>query len=502
VPDGWWNGAGGISTDIGLSSPNASESFTFTNTPFGKIVAKKYFDANENGSKGSDLLEPYMAGWEMTLQVNTGTVAAPVWTNVTSGDFLPGMQENASKSITNAASGVAWNNLRYGSYRVLETNKTGWHNSDPGTDPIAKTADVGSPGVTVPRLFGNWRPCVVWKTINGLPLGDDPANPTPDPIEFQIRSGASTTSQGDILASGFATVANDGKVEFKNSGSWVYLVPDQHYQLVERVPYGFSPSLATVGEPFAFTPGIETDPTADNSYVAVDFIANATGDIVFRTGTGDPRTCDNRPPNMARTIGFWKNWSSVTGGSQDWILDQTLMSAPEPGIYIGNLLLSNDPGTQTGAAADVMKAYLILDKRHRDTGAKAAYDPCMNLASQYLAWRLNILTGADDYPNTRVAAEWAQYYLEKYKFEGTATVWLGGTIGKKKKTPARPFVADVSAVDAANMNYLAGVLDDYNNAGAGAYSAKIIFPNVPADGYPKQVYPPAVHPPALGHPIP
>ena len=108
---------------------------------------------------------------------------------------------------------------------------------------------------------------------------------------------------------------------------------------------------------------------------------------------------------MARTIGFWKNWASAAGskGSQTWVLDATMAKASEPGIYIGYrvaavplsyLILSNDLNTNK-SAVDCLKAVRILDKSNIATGKKMASDPAFNLAAQLLAYKLNLLLGAN-----------------------------------------------------------------------------------------------------------
>src|SRR5262249_61133651 len=79
------------------------------------------------------------------------------------------------------------------------------------------------------------------------------------------------------------------------------------------------------------------NPSGDNSVVCTNFTAVAGQTMTF--------TINNQPPpgGMALTIGFWKNWSSCTGGGQKPTLDTTLASFPGGGGNIGNLFVHTCP---------------------------------------------------------------------------------------------------------------------------------------------------------------
>src|SRR5205823_3175393 len=95
----------------------------------------------------------------------------------------------------------------------------------------------------------------------------------------------------------------------------------------------------------------------------------------------DAISIDNtRPPGGAsRTIGYWKNWSSCSGGGQAPILDRNL---PQ---LVGKLLL--DPAT-LGAQTACVEAVDILNKS-TITGTKMSSDPAYNMAAQLLGALLN-----------------------------------------------------------------------------------------------------------------
>ena len=143
---------------------------------------------------------------------------------------------------------------------------------------------------------------------------------------------------------------------------------------------------------------------------------------------------------MARTPGFWKNWSSVTGGGQDWILDEMLL---KPGlIWVGSMSLGDATGAGRKSADDARNAFRILDKATLN-GTKAAADPAFNLACHYLAFRLNVVSGSISTRTPTWPRQSAQYYLEKSGYNGTTII----------KKPGY----------ATQMNALASYIDNYNN---------------------------------------
>jgi len=176
---------------------------------------------------------------------------------------------------------------------------------------------------------------------------------------------------------------------------------------------------------------------------------------------GDDRTLvvtNNPPPTPggnARTIGYWKNWSSCaqSNGKQydkakargDWskTLDGNL---PQ---QIGDLFLAGAPSV--GAASpDCAKAVSILDKTDIVTGKKMASDAAYGLAAQLLAAKLSIQAGADATVChiTNLIADAQNFLANTINFTGTGS-YLSGKAGQQ------------ALIDQAN--FYAGLLDKYNN---------------------------------------
>jgi hypothetical protein len=205
------------------------------------------------------------------------------------------------------------------------------------------------------------------------------------------------------------------------------------YSLCEFVPAGYRPNWVNgVYGTDWFTPGLAPGTqtsSVDNTYVCVWFtVTSGDGTLTFNV--------DNSKPGLQRTIGYWKNWSSCTRGNQAWILDQTLAKADPTGVQVGDLYLHGD---------DCIDAVRILDKSNINTGKKMASDPAFNVAAQLLAYRLNLLNGADPGCSTaNTAADYTQLILDNLNFNG---------VNHKS----------ISKQVAANLNYLNGILDSYNN---------------------------------------
>ena len=445
----WYHLTSTTSDPIAITAAGGHGSATFVNSKYVSLKVFKWFDADKNKVQGTAALEPPLGGWEFTILGSDGTTTKTGTTDAT-GYF----------TFSKLPAGQTWT--------VTETLKDGWTNSKPGPvlGVVSDTTAQLNVNTAQPTLtFGNWRSLDITKTINGAPFSqfNDPNFPNLA-ITFEVRSGASEGVLGTLLSSVTLNAANNGKATFMANGGVLYL-PAGTYALVEIVPYGFSSTLTTVPGWFKPDPNPAGN-TAPRDRVAVNFTVNG-GAITFNGGTGVNNTVDNAPPNMARTPGFWKNWSSVTGGGQKWVLDQMLL-IPGP-IYVGPIMLGDAPGTKPGSAADALKAYRILDKSTTNNGTKAASDPAFNLACMYLCYRLNVLSGSYAYTNTQLAAQWANYYLNVSKYNGTNPV---------KKASDRLY--------GAQMNALAGFLDRYNN---GQLSPSAPLPPIIPSGNPPLNFP-------------
>jgi hypothetical protein len=339
-----------------------------------------------------------------------------------------GTETGACQSIGYNGGDLTWSSLIPGSYSISETN--------PGSEWTVQV--TGSPA-TVPTDGGQGTASVkntlkpggvkVIKTVAGVaPSGTQS-------FTFQLRDGASTTQLGNIDETLNATAANGGVLNFTT-----VLTPGKHYQLCELVMPGWTTTLnGGVGlfVPGSIIPPTLPNPNVDNSPVCVDFVAVA--------GQTTSYTVDNtRPGGRALTIGFWKNWSTCSGGGQKPILDQTLASFPiasgktTHGVYVG-----------TEYVDTCAKAVAVLNKSDYTSGKKMASDPAYNLAAQLLAYDLNIQGGAGTCGSAITAAQQAQTLLATYNFSGSGSY----TSGANKMTSA----------DQSKANTLAATLDSYNN---------------------------------------
>jgi hypothetical protein len=156
---------------------------------------------------------------------------------------------------------------------------------------------------------------------------------------------------------------------------------------------------------------------------------------------------DNIPPpgGLARTIGFWKNWTSCSSsnGKQRPILDRTLALAEPAGIALGVLTLHGS-ASDPNRAPDCDKAVRVLSKSVITTGVKKASDPTFNLAAQLLAASLNVVAGAGGCGAATTAISDARALLTAVHFNGVTHDKL-------------------SSAQASNANLLASALDRYNN---------------------------------------
>src|SRR5215211_5891005 len=270
----------------------------------------------------------------------------------------------------------------------------------------------------------------VIKTVSGV---TPPATST-QTFTFTLRSGATQIigHPGTVLETKTISSATGWQASFATD-----LVPGDTYQICEQLP-GAGWSL-TFGGLSQFTSeqyladGVTINPAVDNSLRCANFTVTA--------GQTRDLTVDNGPPpgGLALTIGYWKNWSSCTGGGQQPVLDQTLASFPIAsgqtlhGVFIGKLYVTN---CQTAVA--------VLGKSDVKSGKKMSSDPLYNMAAQLLAVELNLQKGSVVCNGLAQKRTDAQTYLNKYSWNGT---------GAYKE----------SAADAAAINALGTYFDRYNN---------------------------------------
>lgn len=290
-------------------------------------------------------------------------------------------------------------NLMSGTYTSTEVVPPTWdltsivcddeaseHPSSVDIDTATATFEL-DPGETVTCTFTNRERgrAKVTKYVGGIgqaPYGDES-------FDFEIRQGASASAAGDVIATATADASNYLDVPFvcaadatdppcRNDINGEALLVPGDYQLCERgLTVNWTTSLAD--EPGYFAPG---PAPADNSTYCIPFTLDAGGEFAI--------TVNNTPPpdGDARTIGFWKNWTSCDGhGNQHDVLGDYLYPATQcvdgaSGILIGDVCIDT-----------CEDAVSILDKRSFD-GQKLASDACYNAASQLLAAQLNNLADA------------------------------------------------------------------------------------------------------------
>jgi len=315
-----------------------------------------------------------------------------------------------------------------GEYTIVETPRPGWDQTD--AEGCTFTVDY-------PQDDGVVFTCTITNTERGTVTVIKTSSlqvPPAGAFTFEIRTGASATEAGTTVASD----SNDetGAVDFDSITDG--LVPGD-YQICETgmLP-GWHSTLSD--DPSSFVPDSD-DPNHDNSIICVPFTLDPGEDEVINV--------DNTPPpgGDARTIGFWRNWSSCSGGNQDPTLDQTLALAPDGGIWVGDLFVDT-----------CQEAVAILSKSDL-AGNKRASDPMYNMAAQLLAAQLNVVAGAGTCPAATTAISQGQALLDAVGFDGVK--WYGGSTVKGKKGTAP--TGTMTTAQAVQANTLAGTLDAYNN---------------------------------------
>ncbi len=114
-------------------------------------------------------------------------------------------------------------------------------------------------------------------------------------------------------------------------------------------------------------------------------------------------------------------------------------------IMIGKLALTGCNPSVNDAGISSTNAVRLLNKSTIGTNKKMANNPLFNFAAQLVAYRLNQPFGGWPDSVAAAAADYGQTMLVQLNFNGTAT----------HGTP--------TAAATADLNYLAKVLDAYNN---------------------------------------
>jgi hypothetical protein len=373
-------------------------SCSFGNTARGTIIVKKV--TNPVGASGTFTFTGDAAG-----SIGDGGT-------ITVNDLVPGTYTSTEADPT---PGFDLTNIT--------CNDSGSATASSGSTATRTATFKLDPGETVTCTFTNRQRghVRVVKTVNGNPLTGAQS------YTFQLRSGASAGAAGTILE----TLTVNASTPSGTLNFTTYLVPGQTYQLCEQMQPGWMTSL---GPPIYSV----YNPSGDNSVVCTDFTVAAGGLKIFNI--------DNKPPpgGLALTIGYWKNWSSCSGGKQKPVLDQKLLAAANGGAPITLGLLVLNP-TTLGAGTACTYAVNVLNKTTIDGKKKMSSDPLINMAAQLLAADLNVVSGAGTCAASTSAITQAHTLLTNYN-------WNGLTYAPK-----------LSSGDAALANSLATLLDRYNN---------------------------------------
>ncbi|MFP2908088.1 hypothetical protein ACLESD_24160 [Pyxidicoccus sp. 3LFB2] len=155
---------------------------------------------------------------------------------------------------------------------------------------------------------------------------------------FEIRKGATANYPG-----GEGTVVVGGLIANSDNMGLIHVpaLPFDTYQVCEvNIPAGWRSSLSVEG---GFIPNSFGNPNPNTRTVCKDVVVQYPWVHLIEvnnTEYTEPPPPPPPPPSApAHTIGYWKNWSSCTGGKQEALLDQALAAAG--GIRIGDLLVKN-----------------------------------------------------------------------------------------------------------------------------------------------------------------
>jgi len=191
----------------------------------------------------------------------------------------------------------------------------------------------------------------------------------------------------------------------------------------------------------AYNPNATDGPPQDLGTRCYSFTVLADETLAFEVD-------NSYPGGDPRTIGYWKNWNSCSGGNQH--LTAEALGGPDAGVYILNDIL-NSPGVLLGnfplGPEDCEAAVNILNKSDAATGKKLANDAAYELASQLLAAKLNHVAGAETCEAVQQAIMDGDQLLIEIGFDGS-----GKYLGPKDKSGNRSLALE-----------LAHSLDLYNN---------------------------------------
>jgi len=341
---------------------------------------------------------------------------------------------------------ITFNNLIPGAgYSVTEPAVTGWDLTNltcsAGGTRSSNTANIVVPaGGNVTCTFENTKRAMVQvsKTFQGAPLTGVQS------FTFQVREGADLDHVGsNVGPTATTTAGNDTNVMF----NFKY-VPGM-YQFCElNIMPGVTPTFTLNGMILPYFVPNGNDPLADNSTVCVNFTIGAGATAAF--------SVENTPPGFAHTIGFWKNWSSCTGGNQASVLDYVLATFPNsPALVqlpLPNPLPPITVGVNVGSynVNTCLEGFYVLSKQFYPVGnsrngrRNSAGNEATNMAAQLLAVKLNIQAGAGSPACLTTLIAEADALLISVGYDGFMT-------------------GNINSTQAQRLNELGAIFDAYNN---------------------------------------
>jgi hypothetical protein len=276
-------------------------------------------------------------------------------------------------------------------------------------------------------------------------------------IRFRLYDAAGTDLNDEV-----STLNDpDGFLQFQTA-----LVPGDSYTICEApVPagYTFEIDVHNGGNvlTYAGPPGA-VDPTGEIQ--CFDFVAaDSPTTLLFYVN-------NSYPGGAPRTPGYWKNWSTCSGGNQAETAAK--LGGVAANVFLLDDLLPQTVGNLTVGELDCQVGVYVLDarwavdandpKEKGDAGKQASNDAAYELARNYLAARLNQDAGACDPEDwtwdtragenqtfEQVLTE-AQNFLVSIDYDGA-----GDLLVPKNKQAKE---------DRAYALFLAGIIDDYNNS--------------------------------------
>jgi len=304
-----------------------------------------------------------------------------------------------------------------GTWTVVEVLPAGWVTDDDLTCTFA-VAFPGSEDHTFECNYDNTEMSRVRvaKTTKGTP---DPAQDW----QFAIFEGPNYGEGSGFLSSPLAAQSTFGVADGILLFSEYDLDPSGAYTVCELgtlASAGWTSEWSYMGTTFTpYNPHEFDEPSQNLGFYCVDFGAGTN--FPLTPGVSLTFDVDNSyPGGSPRTPGYWKNWSSCSGGSQYdnatgnndplnefWALDELLTLTP---FQIGDLMLTGDM---------CIEAVRILDHRDIESDKKKAQDAAFDLARNLFAYRLNYAAGACHSSEADAAALDGQDLLEAIHFDGT-----------------------------------------------------------------------------------